>query len=248
MEKEEIRMKGLTPEKLLDELMLGKSIKQVMVEHGIPQGSSGQLIKKWGIRKQVDEILASRKAVKQEAAEGPKYEQPEQVRQSDQQADELEQLQKELAEKTERISALKNEIHRMEDEAGYWMAEAERLNKEVEQLRKQLATAEAYTEAYTQTVDQLREERDALLQTVERAVTDHDPINHPAHYTAGKVECIDAIESATIGLTGGLAYCTGAAIKYLWRWSRKNGVEDLHKARWYVDRLIQLASEKDETA
>lgn len=70
-------------------------------------------------------------------------------------------------------------------------------------------------------------------------VADDDPVNHPAHYTAGKVECIDAIEAATTGLEGGLAYCTGCAIKYLWRWSRKGGVEDLRKARWYVDRLIK---------
>lgn len=66
-----------------------------------------------------------------------------------------------------------------------------------------------------------------------------DTINHPAHYTAGGIECIDGIEAATTGLEGGAAYCTGAAIKYLWRWSRKGGVEDLRKARWYIDRLIE---------
>lgn len=65
-----------------------------------------------------------------------------------------------------------------------------------------------------------------------------DNVNHPDHYTAGGVECIDAIDAATTGLVGGQAYNTGAAIKYLWRWSRKNGIEDLRKARWYIDRLI----------
>jgi len=107
----------------------------------------------------------------------------------------------------------------------------------IERLKKELAEKAAR-------IAELEAERDALLQTIEKAVdtepeqADHDPVNHPAHYTAGKVECIDAIESATVGLTGGLAYATGAAIKYLWRWNRKNGVEDLRKARWYVDRLI----------
>lgn len=66
-----------------------------------------------------------------------------------------------------------------------------------------------------------------------------DNVNHPQHYTAGKVECIDAIEAATTGLTGHEAYSTGQVIKYIWRWKRKNGVEDLQKARWYLDRLIQ---------
>jgi hypothetical protein len=95
-----------------------------------------------------------------------------------------------------------------------------------------------------QIVSELEFERDALLQTIEKAVDsvgpkkDHDSVNHPAHYTAGKVECIDAIEAATTGLSGGQAYNTGAAIKYLWRWSRKNGKEDLKKARWHIDWLI----------
>ncbi|CAM4183309.1 DUF3310 domain-containing protein [Paenibacillus alkaliterrae] len=70
-----------------------------------------------------------------------------------------------------------------------------------------------------------------------------DNVNHPAHYTAGNVECIDALEAATEGLTGIEAVCTANAIKYLWRWKRKNGVEDLHKAVWYINRLIERADE-----
>lgn len=65
-----------------------------------------------------------------------------------------------------------------------------------------------------------------------------DAVNHPAHYTAGDVECIDAIEAAITGLTGIEAYCTGNAMKYLWRWSQKNGKEDLQKAHWHLERLI----------
>ena len=68
----------------------------------------------------------------------------------------------------------------------------------------------------------------------------NDPVNHPSHYTQGTIECIDAIESATVGLTGIQAYNTGAAIKYLWRWSKKNGVEDLKKAQWYINQLIKM--------
>ena len=64
-----------------------------------------------------------------------------------------------------------------------------------------------------------------------------DVVNHPAHYE-GKIECIDAIECATDGLTGFKGYCTGNIIKYMWRWHKKNGLEDLKKARWYLDKLI----------
>jgi hypothetical protein len=67
-----------------------------------------------------------------------------------------------------------------------------------------------------------------------------DAVDHPAHYTAGKVECIDALEAATVGLEGIEAVCTANAIKYLWRWKRKNGAEDLRKARWYLDHLLKL--------
>ena len=65
-----------------------------------------------------------------------------------------------------------------------------------------------------------------------------DNVNHPSHYTQGNIECIDAIEDTTIGLNGFEGYCTGNIIKYLWRWKHKNGVEDLQKASWYLNRLI----------
>ncbi len=64
-----------------------------------------------------------------------------------------------------------------------------------------------------------------------------DNVNHPQHYTRGGVECIDAIEAATVGLSGGEAYCIGNAIKYLWRYKNKGGPEDLDKAMWYIMRV-----------
>lgn len=70
-----------------------------------------------------------------------------------------------------------------------------------------------------------------------------DNVNHPSHYTAGKVECIEAIEAATTGLEGFTAVLTGNIIKYMWRWSRKNGVEDLRKAQRYLEILIEKVSQ-----
>ena len=69
-----------------------------------------------------------------------------------------------------------------------------------------------------------------------------DNVNHPSHYTQGAIECIDAIKEATKGLFGIEAVCTGNIIKYVWRWKFKNGVEDLHKAEWYLQRLIKEAT------
>lgn len=64
-----------------------------------------------------------------------------------------------------------------------------------------------------------------------------DAIN-PDHYK-GKVECIEAMESA-MSPDGFQGYLAGNVIKYVWRYRNKNGVEDLKKARWYLDKLISV--------
>lgn len=66
-----------------------------------------------------------------------------------------------------------------------------------------------------------------------------DPVENPIHYTEGNIECIDAIAEATEHLQGIEAVCTGNVLKYVWRWKKKNGVEDLKKAAWYLNKLIQ---------
>ena len=72
-----------------------------------------------------------------------------------------------------------------------------------------------------------------------------DMVNHPVHYTQGGIECIDALKAATVSKTGIEAVCTANAIKYLWRYEEKNGIEDVKKARWYIDRLIKELEEKE---
>ena len=74
---------------------------------------------------------------------------------------------------------------------------------------------------------------------------DVDMVNHPSHYTQGGIECIDALKAATVSKTGIEAVCTANAIKYLWRYEEKNGIEDVKKARWYIDRLIRELEEKE---
>ena len=64
--------------------------------------------------------------------------------------------------------------------------------------------------------------------------SDDDKVNHPSHYTSGKIEVIDFIESWNLG------FSLGNAIKYIARAPYKNDeLEDLKKARWYIDREIQ---------
>lgn len=66
-----------------------------------------------------------------------------------------------------------------------------------------------------------------------------DKVNHPSHYTYGDMEIIDFIEQVTKDYKPELAFAIGNAIKYISRANRKNGKEDLDKARWYLNRAFE---------
>ena len=64
-------------------------------------------------------------------------------------------------------------------------------------------------------------------------------VSHPAHYQSETgLEVIDVIEAFTFDLKGIEATDTGNVLKYMCRWKNKNGIQDLEKARWYLDHLI----------
>ena len=70
-------------------------------------------------------------------------------------------------------------------------------------------------------------------------------VNHPAHYAnICSIECIDAMQ-ATFGTKDLAKYCTINAYKYLWRYKSKNGLEDLKKAEWYLNKFDELLGESD---
>lgn len=69
--------------------------------------------------------------------------------------------------------------------------------------------------------------------------TKHDPVNRPSHYTAGGIECIDAIK-ASMSTEAFLGFLKGNVQKYIWRYEKKVApVEDLKKAQWYLSKLIE---------
>ena len=69
-----------------------------------------------------------------------------------------------------------------------------------------------------------------------------DMVNSPPHYTHGDIECIDAIRAA-LGPEGFAAFCRGNVIKYNWRCNHKNGRQDLEKADWYLNKLLEVRGE-----
>lgn len=81
-----------------------------------------------------------------------------------------------------------------------------------------------------------KEIRDALNGEVADVV---DVVNSPSHYKSGGIEAIEGIE-ASMEPEAFAGYLKGNIMKYMWRYERKGKpVEDLKKARWYLDRLIQ---------
>ena len=66
-----------------------------------------------------------------------------------------------------------------------------------------------------------------------------DNVNHPLHYTQGGIETIDYIE-AKMTKEQFKGYLKGNVIKYISRFEYKNTVEDLQKAKWYINKLIEV--------
>lgn len=67
----------------------------------------------------------------------------------------------------------------------------------------------------------------------------NDPVNHPSHYTSGSIECIDAMIGA-FGEKVVADFCLCNAFKYFWRHQKKNGIEDIRKASWYLAEYEKL--------
>lgn len=80
----------------------------------------------------------------------------------------------------------------------------------------------------------------ALTPEEHSAAYRKDMVNHPPHYTKRGLETIEVIKG---GVDDFKSYCAGNVIKYVSRYPYKNGVEDLKKAKWYLDKLIQEVEE-----
>ena len=70
-----------------------------------------------------------------------------------------------------------------------------------------------------------------------------DPVNHPSHYETGKFESIDVMVE-TQGIEAVQNFCICNAFKYIYRHRFKNGVEDIRKAIWYLNKYVELEDAK----
>lgn len=72
----------------------------------------------------------------------------------------------------------------------------------------------------------------------------NDNVNHPAHYATGKYESIDVMVE-TQGTDAVKNFCICNAFKYIYRHKMKNGVEDIKKAIWYLNKYVELEENND---
>ena len=85
---------------------------------------------------------------------------------------------------------------------------------------------------------ELQPDEDKLMdEYYSRESEKKDMVNSPPHYNKSGIECINAIQAATGD--GYEYYLQGNILKYLWRYRYKNGVEDLKKAQWYLNELVE---------
>lgn len=83
---------------------------------------------------------------------------------------------------------------------------------------------------------------------MEQKIFSVDLVNHPPHYKSEMgLETIDVIEAFTFDLKGIEATDTGNIIKYICRWKHKNGLQDLKKAKWYLEHLINHIEKENES-
>lgn len=81
--------------------------------------------------------------------------------------------------------------------------------------------------------------------TTEHFINKGEEVNHPQRYAGGKYECIDVMTDV-FGVDALRNFCKLNAFKYIWREQNKNGVEDIKKAVWYLNKLIELSENTNE--
>ena len=92
--------------------------------------------------------------------------------------------------------------------------------------------------------DMLPDYEENLTTKPIKDVVNQDNVNHPNHYRTGKTECIVAMEEM-LSTEEFIGYLRGNIYKYTYRYKDKNGVEDLKKAQWYLNKLIEKEQQKE---
>lgn len=104
-----------------------------------------------------------------------------------------------------------------------------------------------YTNEYDDTAEDIVKycENDVLATEDAYNALTGDNVNHPSHYETGKFECFDVMREA-LGDNVVKDFCIANTFKYIYRHKRKNGVEDIKKAKWYIDKYLELEESNND--
>lgn len=104
-----------------------------------------------------------------------------------------------------------------------------------------------FINGYFYQLEEIKDIKDIVYYADFENADEKDMVNHPQHYISENgLEAIDVIESFTSDLSGYEAVETGNVLKYMLRWKHKNGLEDLKKAQWYLNRLIENKEKEND--
>lgn len=247
---------GLTKEILIEQVAKGETLSSIERAWGMKYNTIHNWVKKWNLKginqAKAQELLNSPNSAPEakKPVEDSSVLRAKNIPMKDP-VDEARELYRTELEKLRQANDLiKAECDRLLQERDDYKRAAEELEDSTadhEQIVEMLNMAKSrLNELEKENGDLLLKmsflESERQLEPVEHSRPEPVPVdyvNHPPHYNRGGIECIDAIEAATGELTGPEAYHTGQVLKYVWRWKHKNGFEDLQKARWYIDRLLQ---------
>jgi len=110
-----------------------------------------------------------------------------------------------------------------------------KLEKDCEKLRKNCQESRSIDDITTEEWDRMSK---TFIGKLHHPQDKHDPVAQPDHYNKGAIEAIEAIK-ASMHPQEYKGYLKGNCLKYLWRYEYKNGIEDLRKARVYLEWLIK---------
>lgn len=114
--------------------------------------------------------------------------------------------------------------------------------EEREELRK---LKDAMKQVKVEIIRNMNVENDKTMKGEHRTMEEikvNDNVNHPNHYEGHtSIDCIDAM-ILTFGVKRTAEYCVQNAYKYIWRHENKNGIEDLKKAEWYLNKFDELVT------
>jgi hypothetical protein len=123
---------------------------------------------------------------------------------------------------------MQNEWNMTEDDCA-------KLEKDCEKLRKNCQESRSIDDITTEEWDRMSK---TFIGKLHHPQDKHDPVAQPDHYNKGAIEAIEAIK-ASMHPQEYKGYLKGNCLKYLWRYEYKNGIEDLRKARVYLEWLIK---------